>query len=94
MGEERRPVVSIVTPVYNVEKFILETVECVRAQTFTDWELLLVEDRGTDGTYDLLKDYLERVGDDRIRLFRMEQNSGAACARNQGVREARLFGCG
>ncbi|MBE5862821.1 MAG: glycosyltransferase family 2 protein [Lachnospiraceae bacterium] len=87
--ETRPPVVSIVTPVYNVEKFIEETMDSVRAQTFQDWELLLVEDGSKDHTADVISAYLERTQEHRIRLIRMEQNGGAARARNRGVKEAK-----
>lgn len=89
MMEEKRPVVSIVTPVYNVEKFIRETMDSVRAQTYEDWELLLVEDGSTDGTPEVIQGYLEETGESRIRLIRQEKNAGAARARNRGVKEAR-----
>lgn len=88
MEERKSPVVSIVTPVYNVEKFIVETMECVRAQSFQDWEMLLVEDSSRDGTVRVIRDFLERTGEERIRLISLEENSGAARARNRGVREA------
>ena len=83
------PVVSIVTPVYNVEKFIEETMDSVRAQTFQDWELLLVEDGSKDHTADIISAYLERTQEHRIQLILMEQNGGAARARNRGVKEAK-----
>ena len=89
MMEEKSPVVSIVTPVYNVEKFIRETMDSVRAQTYEDWELLLVEDGSTDGTPEVIQGYLEETGESRIRLIRQEKNGGAARARNRGVKEAR-----
>ena len=89
MNKEHDPVVSIVTPVYNVEKFIEETMDSVRAQSYEDWELLLVEDGSKDQTVSVILDYLERTGDGRIRMVRMEQNGGAARARNRGVLEAR-----
>ena len=87
--DQMRPEVSIVTPVYNAEKYIEETMDSVRAQTFEDWELLLMEDGSTDQTALTIQTYLERTGDKRIRLIRMEKNGGAARARNQGVIEAR-----
>lgn len=88
MDGKRAPAVSIITPVYNVEKWIEETIDCVRAQTFSDWEMLLVEDGSTDRTVQVIQRYLERTGEGRIRLIRQEKNGGAARARNRGVREA------
>lgn len=88
MNGNGAPAVSIVTPVYNVEKWIEETLDSVRAQTFPDWEMLLVEDCSTDQTVPAIEKYLERTGEDRIRLIRQEENGGAARARNRGVQEA------
>ncbi|MBR1771960.1 MAG: glycosyltransferase family 2 protein [Lachnospiraceae bacterium] len=77
--------VSVIIPVYNVRNYILETVDSVRRQTYTDWELVLVEDGSTDGTAQLLQSYLEQLQDERIRLVVLAQNGGAAAARNRGV---------
>lgn len=81
--------VSIIVPVYNVEKYIVETMDCVRAQTYSDWELLLVEDGGTDGSATLIEEYIKQTEDTRIRLIRQPSNMGAARARNRGLKEAR-----
>lgn len=84
-----QPLVSIVTPVYNLEKFITETMDSVRAQSFEAWELLLVEDGSKDESVSVIRKYLEETGDERIRLILQEKNGGAARARNRGVKEAR-----
>jgi teichuronic acid biosynthesis glycosyltransferase TuaG len=81
--------VSIIVPVYNVEKYIVETMECVRSQTYEDWELLLVEDGSTDKTVQVIEQYRERIGDKRIHLIVQPSNQGAARARNRGLAEAR-----
>lgn len=81
--------VSIIVPVYNVEKYIAETMDCVRNQTYTDWELLLVEDCSTDKTVQVIEDYLQRAGDVRVQLIRQPANSGAAMARNTGLDRAK-----
>lgn len=80
--------ISIIVPVYNAEKFIRETMDCVRAQTYPQWELLLVEDRSRDGSADAIKKYIEEKSDTRVRLIRQPSNRGAAQARNRGVQEA------
>lgn len=80
--------VSIITPVYNVKKFITETMDCVRNQTYPDWELLLVEDGSSDGTPEAINEYISRTGDGRIRLIVLPSNVGAARARNKGLEEA------
>lgn len=77
--------VSIIVPVYNVEKYIVETVDSVRAQTYGNWELLLVNDCSTDDTVQVIEGYLEQVKDERIRLIHQQTNGGAAKARNTGL---------
>lgn len=81
--------ISIIVPVYNVEKYIRETIACVEAQTYPHWELLLVEDGSRDSTPDIIAAYMEESGDSRIRLIRQPSNMGAARARNRGLSEAR-----
>lgn len=80
--------VSVIVPVYNAEKFIRETMDSVRAQTYENWELLLVEDVSSDGSVDVITEYIAKTQDTRIRLIRQPSNQGAASARNRGVREA------
>lgn len=80
--------VSIIVPVYNVENFIEETMDCVLAQTYPDWELLLVDDCSNDNTVTLIRRYMEKTGDPRIRLITQSSNMGAARARNRALREA------
>lgn len=80
--------ISIIVPVYNVEKYIRETMDCVRAQTYENWELLLVEDCGTDKTVEVIEQYLQEKADGRIRLIRQASNMGAAKSRNRGLAEA------
>lgn len=81
--------VSIIVPVYNVEKYIAETIESVRRQTYENWELLLVEDCSTDGSLAVIEEYLARTEDARIRLIVLPANGGAARARNKGLSEAK-----
>lgn len=93
--DHKNEMVSIIVPVYNAEKFIRETIDCVRGQSYQDWELLLVEDSSTDHTMDVMTAYLEEIRDNRIRLVKREINSledkrfGAAKARNLGISLAR-----
>jgi len=78
-----QPIVSIVLPTYNRADVIGRAIASVRAQTFTDWELLIVDDGSTDGTPDAVAGL-----DDRIRLLRQE-NGGTYVARNNGLAHAR-----
>ena len=80
--------ISIVVPVYRAENYIEETLDCVRTQTYTNWELLLIEDCGPDRSRQLIEEYIRRTGDRRIRLLTHPTNLGAARARNLGVNEA------
>lgn len=83
--------VSIIVPVHNAERFIVDTIACVREQSYKNWELLLIEDGSTDHTMDKMSAYLEEIQDERIRLVEREIGSpeeksfGAARARNLGL---------
>lgn len=81
--------ISIVVPVYRAERYIEETMDCVRAQTYPHWELLLVEDCGPDRSREIIEQYIQRTGDTRIRMLTYSTNLGAARARNLGVNEAK-----
>ena len=78
--------VSIIMPSYNTAKFISETIKSVLAQTYTNWELIIVDDCSTDNTDEVIKPYLS---DPRIYYIKNEANSGAAVSRNRALREAR-----
>lgn len=78
--------VSIITPSYNTAAFIGETIESVQAQTYQNWEMIIVDDCSTDDTDAVVKDYLS---DKRIRYLKNDTNSGAAISRNRALREAK-----
>ena len=78
--------VSIIMPSYNTAKFISETIESVLAQTYTNWELIIVDDCSTDNTDEVVKSFLS---DNRIKYIKNEKNSGAAVSRNRALREAK-----
>ncbi|HHF2865959.1 TPA: glycosyltransferase family 2 protein [Vibrio alginolyticus] len=67
--------VSIITPCYNAQDSIVETIESVLNQTFVDWELIVVDDCSSDDTVDILRKYAER--DNRINLIELSENSGS-----------------
>lgn len=77
--------VSIIVPVYGAADFIKETIEMVRKQTYTDWELVLVEDCSKDNTAEVLRNLEKEFQDDRIKVIYKEKNEGAAKARNTGL---------
>ena len=81
------PLVSIITPVKNRPELVQETLRSVQAQTYPHWEALVVDDRSTDKTLDVLRDMATQ--DERIRpLRRPEGKGGAPVCRNVGVQEA------
>lgn len=78
------PRVTVLMPVYNGEAHLREAVGSILAQTFTDFELLAIDDCSTDGSAELLASY----GDERVRLIRNEHNLGQVATLNRGLREA------
>lgn len=78
--------VSIVTPVYNVEQFLRQNIESVLSQTYTNFEMLLVDDCSTDGSRAILEEYA--VKDSRIKPIFLNENSGAAVARNAAIEKS------
>ena len=79
--------VSIVTPTYNCGPFIAETIESVLAQTYDNWEMIIVDDCSKDDTAKIVEPYLKR--DKRIRYHCLDRNSGAAIARNWALKDAK-----
>lgn len=75
--------VSIITPSYNAEKYLVHTIESVLAQTYQNWEMLIVDDCSPDNANQLIKSYAAK--DSRIKLIKLEHNSGAAVARNKAI---------
>jgi glycosyltransferase involved in cell wall biosynthesis len=80
---EKKPRYSLVTPVYNTEKYISTAIDSVRGQTFADWELILVDDASTDGSGAICDAACQ--ADARIRCIHLQQNGGASRARNAGM---------
>lgn len=80
------PMVSVILPTYNRESYLAESIESVLAQTYTNFELLIVNDCSTDHTAELLDDF--RKKDSRIRVIENEVNKGAPASRNIVVEQA------
>lgn len=78
--------ISIITPTYNCERFIGETIESVLKQTYKNWEMIIVDDCSTDNTYEVVKKYADN--DSRIKYYLLEENSGAAVARTKAMQLA------
>ncbi|WP_400071321.1 glycosyltransferase family 2 protein [Zobellia russellii] len=79
--------VSIITPVYNSEKYLTDNILSVQAQTHNNWEHILVDDCSTDSSEDLIRSFQEN--DPRIKYYRLKKNSGAGVARNKGIELAK-----
>lgn len=79
--------ITVALSVYNVEPYLADAIDCILSQSFTDFELLCIDDASTDTTYDILKRY--SLLDDRIRVIRQEVNRGLSVSRNLAISEAR-----
>ncbi|WP_321317204.1 glycosyltransferase family 2 protein [Labilibaculum sp.] len=79
--------VSIITPSYNSSHFIQATIQSVLKQTYTDWEMIIVDDCSKDKSIELINSLI--LNDDRIQLIALETNVGAAEARNIALRKAK-----
>ena len=84
---ENQPLVSVIVPCYNMEKYIAFTIESVQRQTYPHWELLIVDDASTDGTAEIVKSHQNQ--DERIQFFVKPQHSGIADTRNQCLNMAK-----
>lgn len=81
------PFFSVVMPVYNAGRYISQTLACLTAQTFADWELVVVDDASTDDGMEIVRALAQ--DDRRIRIFAHERNQGAPAARNTGIEHVR-----
>ncbi len=84
---DNKILVSVIMPIFNSEKFISQSIESVLAQTFTEWELIIVDDCSTDGSLEIAKNYAGKR--DKITILQNEKNSGAAYSRNYGIANAK-----
>lgn len=78
-----KPVVSVIIPVYNGEKYLKECLDSVIRQSFSHWEMICINDGSTDGSLRILEDFARM--DDRIRVL-SQDNQGQSAARNAGMR--------
>ena len=86
MAEITSPKISIIVPVYKVEQYLRRCLDSIVAQTFTDWECILIDDGSPDNSGRICDEYAEK--DKRFRVFHQE-NVGVSAARNKGLDEAR-----
>ncbi len=83
----KTPLISVVLPVYNAELYIAEAIESILNQTYTNFELLILNDASTDKSVDIIKEYAEE--NERIRFIDYKQNAGLIQRLNDGVRNAK-----
>jgi glycosyltransferase involved in cell wall biosynthesis len=76
--------VTVILPAYNHAQYVVEAMESVRAQTFTRWKLIVIDDGSTDDTWAVVQAYAERYSDPRIRLF-TQANAGSHATLNRGL---------
>lgn len=79
--------ISIVMPAYNAAQYIEQSIESVLKQSYTNWELIIVDDCSVDDTYKIVDKLC--LNEERIKLFRMNENSGVAMARNFAISMSR-----
>ena len=84
-NQSTTPTISVIVPVYNAEQYLPRCIESVLAQTFVDWEMLLIDDGSTDASGSICDEYAAK--DERIRVFHKE-NGGVSSARNLGLDNA------
>lgn len=78
--EEKNPLISIIMPLYNAAAYISDTIRSVKNQTYTNWELIIVDDHSSDTSAKLVLEFA--ATDSRIKLQRLSKNKGAAFCRN------------
>lgn len=83
MIDFEKDLVSIITPNYNCEKFISKTIDSVLKQSYSNWEMIIVDDCSNDQSYNIACMYAEK--DSRIKVLKNEMNSGAAFSRNRAL---------
>lgn len=84
-NREKRKLITVIVPVYNAEKYIKKCVESICSQSYSELEILLINDGSTDKSREICERYSEQ--DDRIRIINKD-NEGAAAAKNTGIDEA------
>lgn len=82
-----KELISIITPNYNCEKFISETIKSVQNQTYKNWELIIVDDASSDKSIKVIESFIKK--DARIQIIKLDENSGPAVCRNKGIKVAK-----
>lgn len=82
-----KPLVSVITPIYNSQNFIEQTIQSVINQTYSNWELWLIDDCSSDASLNIVASYVSKYSN--IKLLKNQINSGAAISRNKGISQAK-----
>lgn len=82
------PLASIVVPMYNAEPYIQKTIKSVLDQTFTDWELIIIDDGSKDKSLSIAKEYEKK--ENRIHVYANDGNHGVSYTRNRAIACARV----
>ena len=80
--------IDIIMPVYNCEEYIKQTLESVKKQTYTKWQLIIVEDNSTDNTYKIIKENIRDI-EDKVKVIQNKKNLGVAESRNIGIKNSK-----
>ena len=86
MEKFEKELVSIITPMYNGERFVAKTIESVLNQYYKNWEMIIIDDGSKDNSPTIVEEYSKK--DKRIQLVR-QKNAGSGAARNNGIRRAK-----
>ena len=86
MNMIKKNMVSIITPCYNSEKYISDSINSVLNQDYQNWEMIIVDDASTDGSLDIIKSLSQK--DNRIKIIELSSNRGAGYCRNCAIKES------
>lgn len=81
--------ISVIMPLYNNEKYVIEAIKSVINQTYKDWELIIINDASTDNSKFVVQNFLEKEKDNRLIFIDLKENKGVSFARNLGMRKAK-----
>jgi glycosyltransferase involved in cell wall biosynthesis len=83
------PLVSVIVPLYNYERYVIEAIDSILEQTYTNWELIIVDDCSTDNSFNIVDNYISNIKiSQNIILIQNEQNKGSSATRNTGIKQS------
>ena len=84
---QKKPLVTVLIPLYGAEKYVAETLESVLNQEYENFEVLIIDDCGNDNSYSIAIEYAQK--DSRIKVLKNDCNRGIAYTRNRGISESK-----